>query len=177
MQERMIGGRTYRVSLMGTRQGRSVFLRFLTSLAPVLAAVQAAVQATGKEAEATGQEERITILATALGALDRENTDKDLDHVEAAFAEVTQVGTEAEYNGGPVMTWNKLGADYDRHFAGRYVDYLAWLQFCVEVNFLGFLGARGSGTLLAGLAAILKSKAKEAGGGGPEASSSGPQKA
>jgi hypothetical protein len=84
-------------------------------------AIGPAFLAAGKEPDV------MTVLA---GVMERVK-DADLDALIDAFAPLTTVHlTDGK---SP-----RLNAIFDEHFAGNYQDMLAWLLFCLEVNYSGF---------------------------------------
>lgn len=102
---------------MGGIEGQDVLMRLTKSLGPVVAGAIAA--RTGSAG--------IRELNHAL----RELPAEDLAYFTSTFAKYTEV----------VLGPNKaptLSDIFDDHFAGKYLELLNWLKFCVELNFEDF---------------------------------------
>ena len=112
VQDRVIGGCTYRVRALGGLTGRSVGLR-LFRLAG------SAFSAGTKDLGAV-----FAKLAMSLG-------DDDLTYFCDVFATHTQI-IKAGVKAAPTLDMPGI---FDLHFAGNYLDMVNWLRFCVEVNF------------------------------------------
>lgn len=116
VEERKIGDSTYKVSQLGAIKGRSVMLRLTKCLGPAL----------------VGLASRETLKASIpdlLANMDIE--EEDLTYFCDSFAEKTFVVT-------PDGKMPRLDNVFDLHFAGRYMEMIQWLGFCLEVNYAGF---------------------------------------
>ncbi len=122
VESKDIGGHTYKVRQLVATKGRLVLLTLARIAGPA-----AATAATAKDKDAVvGQ-----VIQTVLTSL----TADDFSSLCNTFAESTDVLIEDEKG----RREPKLSNIFDLHFAGRYEVMLAWLVFCVEVNFSSFL--------------------------------------
>jgi hypothetical protein len=149
VKERVICGQTYRVTLLGALQGRTMLVRLIKTVGPALAAfIEGLLNAKGglTESLALGSADAIRDLALKL-------SDKDLADISDQLAHFTTVIVI------PNDTEPQLDKILDEHFAGRYDAYTQWLGFALEANFSSFFGASSSGgrDLLSRLKALIAS--------------------
>jgi hypothetical protein len=146
-KERVIGGVTYRVTLLGAKAGRAMSVRLLKLIGPTLASfLEGTVSGdtSGGQALAIGA-------ADALREIAKHVTIGELEAISDELAKFTTVVIDAEHE-------PQLFAIFDDHFAGRYDCLYGWLAFAIEANFAGFLGGSESlGTLLARARAMIAS--------------------
>lgn len=113
-QTRQIGEYSYEVTQFGAKLGNRVLMKVVKSIAPLL--VAAASAGTLKDLDTDG-------VTSALASL----SETDFDWIVEQCAASTDV-IMGERSPG-------LKTIFDIHFAGKYLDELAWLAFVLEVNF------------------------------------------
>jgi hypothetical protein len=122
-EEKKIGDCTYRVSQVGAIAGRAAFLKLVKAAGPLLGGM------VDKKGKVSGDFD--------LGSMfEKVNlTESDLTYFCDLFSEKTFVVL-------PDGKTPRLDAPgfFDSHFAGRYLEMVQWLAFCVGVNFAGFFG-------------------------------------
>jgi hypothetical protein len=123
-EERVIGASTYMVSQLGAIAGRAAFLRLVKALGPALGGL---VSAGGKLRGDIDFGDLISRVQLSEG---------DLSYFCDLFAQKTFVKLED----GKMP---RLDNVFDAHFAGKYMDLVQWLAFCVKVNFADFFGDLG----------------------------------
>lgn len=113
-QSRQIGEFSYEVTQFGAKLGNRVLLKVVKSVAPLFMAAAAAGNL--KDIDVEG-------VTSAIAGI----SEDDFEWLVEQFAGATsvQVGDQAP----------SLKKVYDLHFAGRYLDELAWLSFAIEVNY------------------------------------------
>ena len=119
-ESKIIGGLEYKVSQLGAIKGRTAFLRLVKALGPVV----------GGLVDPKGAPRQSLDLADMFGKLAL--TDADLTYFCDIFSEKTFVVKGSQMP--------RLDNVFDDHFAGRYLDMVQWLAFCVQVNFADFFG-------------------------------------
>jgi hypothetical protein len=134
--EKKIGDHTYRLTMLGTRQGQRVLLRLVKALGPA-AAVLAVAGAEG--------------LGNAISAALQSITETDLDYLIDTFAASTDLVLPTTTAAGAGSVKVALTGCYDSHFAQRYPESLAWLVWAVQVNFSSFFDGKGAAVLAGNL--------------------------
>lgn len=141
-RSRTIAGTAYRVTQLGALEGTTLLVRLVKLLGP---GVGSFIGGAGRGAlnPASGAD---SVLAVGTGEAIHELCAR-LDAAELAsiihiFAVQTVVVVSREQE-------PRLSDLFDDHFAGRYDAMLAWLRWCLEVNFASFFGAAGETGLLA----------------------------
>lgn len=124
VSEKEIGGVTYRTRPLAFSVGLPLLKRLIDVVAPVIAA-----GLRGGRAQAA---------ANILDVLPQAFTEKDIDRFADAFGKVSQYLDDS----GQWVTLVKNAKidNRERHFTGRYLEFMQWLFFCCEVNFAGFFG-------------------------------------
>jgi hypothetical protein len=117
-QTRQIGEFSYKVTPFGAKVGNRVLLKVVKSIAPLFMAAAAAgnLKSLSGNFDAEG-------LAGAVAGI----SEDDFEWLVEKFAEATDLELGDRSPG--------LKTVYDRHFAGNYLDELAWLAFAIEVNY------------------------------------------
>jgi hypothetical protein len=131
--EREIDGVTYRTVPLGFAQGLPILKRLMDIAAPALAATLRAGDG-GKAATAAEKKRQLAAMGAGLMAvLPSTLQTEDLTTFAKAF------GAQSSYLNDDAK-WCSLAKDADRnlHFTQRYMPFLRWLIFCVEVNFASF---------------------------------------
>lgn len=113
-QTRQIGEFSYEVTQFGAKVGNRVLLKVVKSLAPLFMAAAAAGNI--KDIDVEG-------VASAIAGI----SEDEFEWLVEQFASATEVQI-----GEQTPTLKKV---YDLHFAGKYLDELAWLAFAIEVNY------------------------------------------
>ena len=119
---RVINGTSYETTTLDAIKGRSVFLRLLKVLGGGASSAAERVQKGSIAAGVSG----------IAGAIER-LSDEDLTFFVEAFCPMSTVALS---NGNRVP----LPDLYAVHFAGKMKEHMAWLLFCVEVNYADFFG-------------------------------------
>lgn len=121
--EREIDGVTYRVQPLAFSAGLPILKRLIDIVAPIAAAALRGGSANG-------------MYANVLDVAPQAFTEKDLERFADAFGPRSQYLNDA----GQWVTLIKNAKVDNRetHFTGRYLAFMRWLIFCVEVNFAGF---------------------------------------
>jgi hypothetical protein len=125
LNEKEIGGVTYRTTPLAFSVGLPLLKRLIDIVAPVAAA------ALRGPTEAH-------MVANILETLPQLLTEKDLDRFANAFGPVSSYLNDAGQ--WVSLVKNAKVDNREIHFTGRYLEFMQWLLFCVEVNFKGFLG-------------------------------------
>jgi len=131
--EREIDGVTYRTVPLGFAQGLPILKRLMDIAAPALAATLRAGDG-GKAATAAEKKKQLVAMGAGLmSVLPSTLQTDDLTTFAKAF------GAQSSYLNDDAK-WCSLLKDADRnvHFNQRYMPFLRWLIFCVEVNFASF---------------------------------------
>lgn len=136
-KEKRIGEVNYRVTQFGALKGRQILVRLFAFLGPA---------ASGYLKGGLSEEG----IAAALTGLSAAVTPEGFDVLCDEFASCTEVVEQSTV--GPIAT--PLKAQFDDHFAGRYLEMVLWFAFAVHVNFADFLDVRGLGALLSGLPGV-----------------------
>jgi len=140
-REKRIGAHNYRVTLLGAKQGRAMLVRLVRMGGPGLGSF---VGGIGRNASSVDS-------ALALGAGDA------IHDLTTRLREDEIGGLMDEFALQTVLVQSaqielRLSDVFDDHFAGRYDEMLAWVRFCLEVNFASFFGvSSGSAGALAKL--------------------------
>lgn len=148
-QEKEIDGVMYKSQPVRSKQGTRALLRLMRIVGPIFAS---ALRETGRAS-----------IAAALEALPTALTDGDVEYFSELF------GTASWYAGDggewkPLAKTNKIDLQ-DEHWAGRYLQFLRWLIFNVEVNFGGFFaGVAGEAGDIKNLIKIISGDSKESPG-------------
>lgn len=142
--ERTIGPHTYRVTLLGAKEGERMAWKLAKLLMPsAAAAADGFAAAPVKPSAVQGEEGVAEMIAMVIGAswgLTRliELVDPlELEQMQARLAQHTEVliGRDQE---------KPLASNFDDHFAGHY-DWLSqWFAFALEVNFSSFFAVSAS---------------------------------
>jgi hypothetical protein len=125
VSEKEIGGVTYRTRPLAFSVGLPLLKRLIDVVAPVVAA-----GLRGGRAQAA---------ANILDVLPQAFTEKDVERFADAFGKVSQY-LDADSGQWVTLIKNPKIDNRERHFTGRYLEFMQWLFFCVEVNFAGFFG-------------------------------------
>src|SRR5260221_238600 len=122
-QQRELDGFTYEVTpvLMGV--GRPALIRFMKLAQPVL-----------DELIAAAKGDTIVALKSALRVFVERVTDEDCDYFSKTFGPSSKFLIPMDQTGGEERWVVLVKAQQDMHFAGRYMQYIDWLTFCMEVN-------------------------------------------
>lgn len=145
-REKRIGSTAYRVTQLPAKRGRSMLVRFVRLAGPSAGAF---VGGLGRSKDGTFDGGLALGIAEGVHELSLRMTDDDLTAICDEFAKYTVVIQSREVE-------LRLEDVFDDHFAGRYDEMLAWLRFCLEVNFTSFFaGSSGVGAPLAKLSKIL----------------------
>ena len=124
-EEKQIGDHTFKISQLGSREGRRILVRLIKLLGPALGEI---VESRGNIEQAIG---------AGLSDLARNITNDDLTDLCQTFGNSTEVIIE----GKPV----RLSIDFQEiFFAGRYGAMMKWLKACLEVNFADFTELLGA---------------------------------
>ena len=129
-----IGAHEYKVRMLPATKGRVVMLTLARVLGPA-----AGVAATAKGGD------NAALLEPLFKSVLQGLTADDLNAVCNIFADSTDVVIHDDKG----KREPQLSKIFDLHFAGKYDEMLAWLIFCVEVNFGSFfdgLKTRSVGT-------------------------------
>lgn len=118
-----IGGTEYKVRQLVATQGRLVMLSLGRILGPAAAA-------------AASSKDKSEVMPAMIEAVLTNITPEDFTSLCNTFAESTDVVIDDEKG----RREPKLSKVFDLQFAGKYDEMIAWLVFCVEVNFGSFLG-------------------------------------
>ncbi len=128
-ETKQIGAHTYEVTQLNAIKGRGVFVRFVKLIAPAADALAD-----------TGNADQNARLAKALASVVANITDEDMNFFCEAFAPATCL-VVTDDNGKTRRPG--LKDLFALHFASNYGDMMAWLYFCLEVNFGSFFAAAG----------------------------------
>lgn len=142
VEERRIGGATYRVTQLGFGAGRPALIRFARMVAPAVAELAGAVGSlTAASAGAALLETAIDgeRLGRAFVAFLDRATEDEIAWLCETFAGRTLV----RLDGSPAFV--PLADVMEIHFAGKYRDALAWIRFALEVNFADFFAGLDTG--------------------------------
>lgn len=150
--ERTIGPHTYRVTLLGAKEGERMAWKLAKLLMPsAAAAADGFAAAPVKPSAVQGEEGVAEMIAMVIGAswgLTRliELVDPlELEQMQVRLAQHTEVliGRDQE---------KPLAGILDDHFAGHY-DWMAqWFAFALEVNFSSFFAVSASADVVGALA-------------------------
>jgi hypothetical protein len=146
-RERRIGGVTYRVTLLGAKQGTAMLVRLTRLLGPGAGSFILGVSRTQGEGEDVLASALALGVGEALHELARRLREDEVGALLADLATQTVVVKSAELE-------LQLSDIYDEHFAGKYHELMQWARFSLEVNFTGFFGGKG-GTVLSKLWKLL----------------------
>lgn len=143
-RERRIGSTTYRVTQLPAKLGRSMLVRFVRLVGPGAGSFVGGLGRAGAFDAGIAQG-----IAEGLHDLCRRLNDDDVNAICDELAKYTVVVQSRDIE-------LRLSDIFDDHFAGKYDQMLAWLRFCLEVNFASFFGAsNGAGAPFAKLVQIL----------------------
>ncbi len=118
-----IGDGQYRITQLGAKEGRKIWLRLVRALTPALEQLASEPQVSDKT------------LVGALGALLRNIDDETTEALYETFGKTCAVCVvDSKGERWPDLT----GPVFDDHFAGNYVAMSQWLGECVLFNFLPF---------------------------------------
>lgn len=124
---------TYYVTQLGSMEGRRVLLKLAKILTPLV--IDKTI--TNKH-ELENKLENIFIrLVEGISRFVDNLSEEDFSYVMDVFIPTTSINL----GGSDTITLDKEKADL--HFAGKYLEMLEWLQFCIEVNYSDFLPDRG----------------------------------
>jgi hypothetical protein len=139
-RERRIGSVTYRVTLLGAKQGTAMLVRLTKLLGPGAGSFILGVGRSEGEGEAALHSALALGVGEALHELARRLREDEVAALLEELAKQTVVvkSTELEL---------VLADVYDEHFAGKYSELLQWARWALEVNFSGFFGASGASVL------------------------------
>ncbi len=130
VEEKEIGGSTYRVTQLGFKQSRKMWVR-LTHI------FGAAAKEILTGLDAAGADVSMAAIGSSLEAVLLNMEDEDLDHACTVFGACTEVRVA----GGE---YTSLSLVMDELFAGDLPGMFAWLGFCLKVNYSGFLDGNGA---------------------------------
>jgi len=147
-EEREIGGVAYKSKPVMFSEGLKALLRLTKILTPILAAT---VRETG-----------LARIAGAAESLGLALTDADVEYFRNLFGTASWYREDSEQGSKWVPLLRNGKADnQEMHFKGRYLEFLRWLIFNIEVNFGGFFDGTPSGAIdLEGLIATVTGKPK-----------------
>jgi hypothetical protein len=129
VSEKEIGGITYRTRHLPFSTGLPLLKRLIDVVAPVIAAGLRG----GRQYAAANI---LDVLPTAF-------TEKDLDRFADAFGKVSQyLNDDGQW---VTLVKNSKIDNREKHFTGRYLEFMQWLFFCCEVNFSSFFGGAAKG--------------------------------
>lgn len=145
-KEKEIDGSVYRVTQLGSKAARRVFLRLSKLIVPALAQ------------SIKGTENIPAILESLVQHL----SDDDVDFVCEALASVTKVvdiGTNSK--GDKFDSVNNLDKCFEEQFRGKTLQQFQWLAWAIEVNFADFLAESGlKSAMINGAANLMNSASK-----------------
>jgi hypothetical protein len=127
VREAVIGPYTYKVTLLGAKQGERMALQLAKLLAPTTAAFVDGLlsRPDGLSSIAVG----VTTAVRQLVALVQPD---ELEQMQLALGKFTTVQLDAQHE--PQLT----PALFDEHFSGHYDWLMAWFAFALEANFTTF---------------------------------------
>lgn len=147
---REIGGVTYRTQPIGFSKGLPLLKRLVDILAPIAAAALRGGSVRGQ-------------FANVLDVAPQAFTEKDLERFAEAFGPLSAYLDEATGKWVTLVKNPKID-NRERHFTGRYGEFMQWLVFCIEVNFAGFFSGAikqsGDGNPLQALTDMIAPKPK-----------------
>ncbi len=112
-----VDGKSYRLTMFGAKAGQKLLTRVVKVLGPAFGhgAGDGATLNIGKAVEAFCDEVDAALFA----------------EIADGFARKCEVSDDG-------ATYRPLAAEYDDHFAGRYLSLLRWVGKCFEVNYADF---------------------------------------
>lgn len=125
-QDTTIGEHCYRVRMLGGSDASAAMVKIAKAASVGLKGASLATDAGEGAMVLSGIADIVTNLPEA-----------DVQALAKQFAACTRVGGGAYGTTEPLVQLAKV---YDEHFAGNMSEWLAWIAFCVEVNFADFLG-------------------------------------
>lgn len=138
--EREIGGVLYRVKPLPFSVGRKMLVKLLKIMGPLFAAAfKGAIldkQLGAKEVGGPG------MISEVMATLPVVLTDEDLADFSRVFG---SVGSYFKDGAWLALTSDNKKNAQEYHFAGRYLEYMRWLTFNIEVNYGGFFAGVASG--------------------------------
>lgn len=144
-KRKVIGNIEYEVRQLTVPVGRRLLMKLFKTLGPAVGAALTGLPEDGGKDVGIG-DMKTKALGDAIGVLAETLTEEDFDHVCHVFTDTTQFSRESG-------KWLPLKIEQDLHWAGRYMDMMTWLAFCLEVNYADFLGGQ---TGLAGFASAMQ---------------------
>lgn len=134
-KEKVIDGRTYKVTLLGAKAGRAMLVRLTKLLGPAVASfVEGTLHAKGGATES---------LTSGFAEAVRELTNRLSEAEFAAICDELSKQTAVVIDDEREHREPQLNNIFDDHFSGRYGAMLQWLAFSLEANFASFFGASG----------------------------------
>ncbi len=124
-QTKEIDGVTYEVTPLPFGVGQKTLMRTIKIMSPIMSAMmKGGTQAQG--------------VALALEALPIALSDADVTYFGETF------GKASRYQDGDKWV-PLLSSTQELHFAGRYLAFMQWITFCLEVNFKSFFSSMKDG--------------------------------
>ncbi len=131
-----IGKSQYRLTQLGAREGRILWLKVAKIFSSALKAGVIASDANANE----------VAMVTALDGLINGIESEVLDELCEAFGKVTEV----QVKGDQGEKWPTLtGVIFDQHFAANYLEMTKWIGESIMWNFASFLGEASLGSAIA----------------------------
>lgn len=148
--ERDIAGRVYQTTLLGSKAGTRMSVRLLKLMGPTTSSFVdglAGGRGDGEQSIALGVSDALREISTRL-------TGDELLSLMEELAKRTTVTLDAEHQ-------PRLSDIFDEHFSGKYDEMMAWLKFCLEVNFQSFFGGSvGAAALARRIWTLIESRSK-----------------